>query len=98
MFILFLREEFKFFEEIEQKNTNLLEDPSKLNVKFNELEDNILKLMEKKQQMEKEFEQMRIDHKKLLGDLDSKEKALKSEYNLLVGDREVKIIIKLERY
>ena len=44
-------------------NNSILKDISKLTLKFQELEENILKLMDKKQNIDKEFEKLLKNNK-----------------------------------
>ena len=81
------------------KFTDLLEDHSTLIMKFQEFEENILKLMDNKQIMEKELEKMQIDHHIDLNKLRDTENIMKSEFNRLIyeKDKDERILKELKR-
>ena len=68
-------------------------------MKFQEFEENILKLMENKQIIEKETERMNIDNKQELKKLKDTEDAMKMELNKLTSEKskDEKILKELKR-
>ena len=57
-------QEFKYLKtNLGDTNNSILKDISKLTLKFQELEENILKLMDKKQNIDKEFEKLLKNNK-----------------------------------
>lgn len=79
--------------------SELLNDYSTLTMKFQEFEENILKLMENKQIIEKETERMNIENKQELKKLKDTEDAMKMEFGKLNSEKlkDEKILKELKR-
>lgn len=75
---------------------NILKDISIMSLKFQELEENILKLMEKKQNIDKDFEKLQKNNKKeievsicLKKDLGKREKFIKDDKTKYSNENDV---------
>jgi len=76
--------------DLDQKDdfSHLLNDHSTMTMKFQEFEENILKLMENKQTIEKELERMQIENQIELNKLKDTEETMKLELEKLQHEKE----------
>jgi hypothetical protein len=96
-----LIEEFSYVEK-EQKDEvpEVLKDYTRMSACFVELEENILKLMDSKQNIEKEIDKMTLEHRYELNELKEREEQVKKEKERLLveKDKDEKVIKDLKKH